>query len=80
MLLKYTYYAHYYAEEQESLSDYYVFYMQYCMSNSLYVADNFKKTVLLECINERYYYALSNDDCSIRVYRSFTIIFTNACY
>ena len=38
----------------------------------------FIKTVLLECVNEWYqvyYYALSRDDCSIRVYRSFTTIF-----
>ena len=51
---KITYYAQYYAQEQELLSDYYAFYMQFCMSNSVHVANNFIKTVLLECINERY--------------------------
>ena len=37
----------------------------------------FVKTVLLECINERYqvHHVQSYDDCSIRVYRSFTTIF-----
>ena len=30
------------------------FYMQFCMSYSLHVADIFIKTILLECINERY--------------------------
>ena len=50
------------------------------MSNSLHVTESFMKIVLLECINERhreYYYAQSHDDCSIRVYRSFTTIFLN---
>ena len=50
MLLKFTYYAHYYAQEQELLSDYYAFYMQFCISSSLHVADNFIKTVLLMSI------------------------------
>ena len=50
MLLKFTYYA----QEQGLLSDYCAFYMQFCMRNSLHVADNFIKTVLLGCINERY--------------------------
>ena len=37
----------------------------------------FVKTVLLECIDERYqvHHVQSYDDCSIRVYRSFTTIF-----
>ena len=48
-----TYYAQYDAQEQE-ISDYYAFYMQFCMSNSPHVTDNSIKTVLLECINERY--------------------------
>ena len=70
VLLKFTYYAQYYAQEQELVSDYYAFYMQFCMSNLLNVADNFIITVLLECISEWYevyYYALSYNDCSIRV-------------
>ena len=54
MLLKFTYYARYYAQEQELLSDYHAFYMQFCMSYSLCVAEIFNKTVLLECIIERY--------------------------
>ena len=41
VLLKFTYYAQYYAQEQQLLSDYYAFYMQFCMSSSLHVADNF---------------------------------------
>ena len=54
VLLKSTYYA------QECIwelwSDHHAFDMQFCMNNSLHVADNcnFIKTVLLECINERY--------------------------
>ena len=44
----------YCAQEQELLSDYCGIYIQFCMSNSLHVAENFIKTVLLECINERY--------------------------
>ena len=58
------------------LSDYHAVYMQFCMNNSLHVA--FVKTVLLECINERYKVyccALSYNDCSTRVYRLFTTIF-----
>ena len=54
VLIKFTLYAHYYAQEQEFLSDYYAFYMQCCMSNSLHVADSYIETALLECINERY--------------------------
>ena len=53
VLLKFTYYTQYYAQEEELSSDYYAFYIQFCMSNSLHVEDNFIKTVLLECINER---------------------------
>ena len=58
VLLKFTYYA----QEQELLSDYYAFYMQFWMNNSLHVADNFIRTVLLECINGRYqstYYTMT---------------------
>ena len=49
------------------------------MNKLLLVADNFRNTVLLECIYEWYpdkplvYYMMT--DCSIRVYRSFTTIF-----
>ena len=57
-------------------------YIQFCMSNSLHVIESFIKTVLLESINERYqvdlsvyHCAQSYDDCSIRVYPSFTTIF-----
>ena len=51
VLLKFTYYAQFNAQEQELLSDYYAFYMQSCTRYSLHVADNliFIKTVLLEC-------------------------------
>ena len=38
VFLKVTYYAQYYTQEHELLSDYYAFYMQFCMNNS---ADNF---------------------------------------
>ena len=44
VLLKFTYYA----QEQQFLSDYYAF----MYGSSLYVADNFIQSVLLECINE----------------------------
>ena len=37
VLLKFTYYA----QEQESLSDYYGIYIQFCMSNSLHVTESF---------------------------------------
>ena len=40
VFLKFTYYAQYYTQEQELLSDYYAFYMQLCTNNS---ADNFYK-------------------------------------
>ena len=33
---------------------YVAIYVKFCMSNSLHVADNFIKTVLLKCFNERY--------------------------
>ena len=39
VLLKLTFYAQYYAQKQEFLSDY--FYIQFCMNNSQHVADNF---------------------------------------
>ena len=39
VLLKFTYYAQYYAQEHELLSDHYAFYMQFCMSSSLHIAD-----------------------------------------
>ena len=62
MLLKFTYYAQHYAQEQELLSDYYAIHIQLCMNNSLHVADNsYIKTALLECINEKYQSTL----CSI---------------
>ena len=54
VLLKFTYHAHYYTQEQQLLSDYYDVYLQFCTNNSLNIADNFIETVLLECINERY--------------------------
>ena len=53
VLLKFTYCAQYDTQEQE-MSDYYAFYKQFCMSNSLHVTDNSIKTGLLECNNERY--------------------------
>ena len=31
-----------------------IFYIQFCINNSLHVADNFYKTVLLECVSEWY--------------------------
>ena len=42
----------YYVQEQELLSDYYTIYVQVCMNCSLHLADNFKETILLECIKE----------------------------
>ena len=47
-----------YAQEQKLLADYVAPYVQFCMSNSLHVADNFMKTVLLECFSERYKYTI----------------------
>ena len=44
VLLIFTYYAQYYAQEQELWSDYYAIYIQVCMSNSLNVTDNLRKT------------------------------------
>ena len=41
VFLKFTYYAQYYAQEQELLSDYYAIYTQVGMNNSLHVADTF---------------------------------------
>ena len=43
VLFQFTYYAQQYAQEQELLSDYYAFYVQFCMSSSLHVADNFNR-------------------------------------
>ena len=37
----YLYYTQCYAQKQEFLSDYYAVYVQFCMSSSLHVADNF---------------------------------------
>ena len=50
--LKFTYYAKYYAQKQGLLSDYYIIDIQVYTNNSLHVADNLRKTVLLECIYE----------------------------
>ena len=43
VLLKFTYYAQYYAQEKELWSDYYAIYIQVCISNLLHVADNFSR-------------------------------------
>ena len=43
VFLKFTYYAQYYAQKQESLSDYSAFYMQFGMRISLHVAEKFYK-------------------------------------
>ena len=40
MFLIFTYYAQYYAQEQELWSDYYAIYMQVCMNKLLLVVDN----------------------------------------
>ena len=40
VLLKFTYYAQYYAQEQEILPGYCAINIQFCMNSSLYVADN----------------------------------------
>ena len=71
VLLKFTYYA----QEQELLSDYYAIYIQFCISNSLHVVDNFYKDCFIGKRYQVYHYALSYYDCSIGVYRSFTTIF-----
>ena len=55
---------------------YTILYEQFTTCTRQYI--NFIKTVLFECINESikvYHYALSYDDSSIRVYRSFITIF-----
>ena len=46
-MLLFTYYAYYCAQEEELLSDYYTFYMQFCMSNSLHVTHNFYKNTFI---------------------------------
>ena len=48
MLLNFTYYA----QEQGLWSDCYAIYIQVRMNNSLQVAHNFIKPILLECIYE----------------------------
>ena len=48
VLLKFTYYAQYYAQEQELWWEYYAIYIQVSMSNSLHIPDNLRKIVLLE--------------------------------
>ena len=50
MLLNFTYYAQYYAQEQELWSEYYAIYVQVYINKLLLVVDNIRKTVLLECI------------------------------
>ena len=50
MFLEFTYYA----QEQELWSEYYAIYIQAYMNKLLLVVDNFRKTVLLECICEWY--------------------------
>ena len=50
MLLNFTYYA----QVQELWSEYYAIYIQVCMNKSILVVDNFRETVLLECIYELY--------------------------
>ena len=53
MLLNFTNYA----QEQELL-DYYAIYIQVCINNSLQVADNFIKTVLLNVFMHRLKYTI----------------------
>ena len=43
VLLKFTYYAQYYAPEQDLLLGFYAIYMQFCISNSLHVTECFNK-------------------------------------
>ena len=43
------YYAQYYAQEQELLSDY-ILHTQLCMNNSLHVADNFYKDCFISVL------------------------------
>ena len=77
VLLKFTYYAQY-VQEQELRSNYYTIYVHVCINNSLHIEDNFRKTVLWSVFMngiKAYYYGLSYDDCSNRIYHSFTIIF-----
>ena len=62
MLLTITYYAQYYAQEQELLSDYYALYAILHKQFTACSRQTILKTVLLECINERY---LSIPLCSI---------------
>ena len=67
-----------YAQEQGLLSDYMLFIYNFARTIHYMPQTIFIKTFLLECVNEWfqvYHYALSHDDCSIRVYRSFTTIF-----
>ena len=57
----------YYAQEQELCSAYNTNYIQVRIN---YITDNFRKTVILECIMDLPHVLLFND-CSIRVYGSF---------
>ena len=54
VLLKFTYYTQYYAQEQGLWSEYYAICIQVCINNSLHIANNLRKTVLLQCIYEWY--------------------------
>ena len=49
VLLNFTCYAQYYARIQKLWLHYFDIYIQMCMNNSLHRAENFRKTVLLEC-------------------------------
>ena len=56
MLLKFTYYAQYYAQEQELwLECYAILYTGLHEQIATCTIDNFRKTVLLECINNEWY-------------------------
>ena len=48
VLLKFTYYAQYYAQEQGLSSDYICYLYTICMNNSLHVANNFYKDCFIK--------------------------------
>ena len=76
-----SYYAQYYAQEQELMNLSITSFIQICINKSLFYSRQCRKTVLLGCgykNNDREIHCMFLDiDCSIRVYQSFAAIFQN---
>ena len=72
----------YYAQENKTCAQSVVLFIYKFawISHHIIIVDNFRKTVLLECILWIVSVYILNTDCSIRVYWSFAVIFHKCEY